>query len=57
MSEFASLSLVRQNYDDETEKGVNKQINLELQAFYTYLSLVSHLEEEEIFNLVYCLIL
>lgn len=40
MSGYATLDLVRQNYHDETEQGVNKQINLELEAFYTYLSLV-----------------
>ena len=33
-------SQVRQNYHPESEAGVNKQINLELYAFYTYLSLV-----------------
>jgi len=31
---------VRQNYHEETEAGINKQINLELGAFYTYLSMV-----------------
>ena len=35
-------SQVRQNYHPECEAGVNKQINLELYAFYTYLSLVSY---------------
>lgn len=33
-------SQVRQNYHPECEAGVNKQINLELYAFYTYLSMV-----------------
>jgi len=36
-----ATSQVRQNYHDESEAGVNKQINLELYAFYTYLSMVS----------------
>lgn len=36
-----SVSQVRQNYHEESEAGVNKQINLELYAFYTYRSLVS----------------
>lgn len=35
-------SQVRQNYHEESEKGVNEQINLELSAMYTYLSMVSH---------------
>ena len=41
MSGYVSLDLVRQNYAEETERGVNKQINLELKAFYSYLSMVS----------------
>ena len=32
--------LVRQNYSTESEDGVNKQINMELSAMYTYLSMV-----------------
>lgn len=31
---------MRQNYAKESEEGVNKQINLELYAFYTYTSMV-----------------
>ena len=34
------VNLVRQNYHAESEDGVNKQINLELFAFHTYLSMV-----------------
>ena len=34
-------SQVRQLYHCECEDGVNKQINLELYAMYTYLSMVS----------------
>ena len=34
------MSQIRQNYHIESEEGVNKQINLELYAMYTYLSLV-----------------
>ena len=34
-------SNVRQNYHPDSEEGVNKQINLELYAMYTYLSMVS----------------
>lgn len=32
--------LTIQNYNEESEEGVNKQINLELSAMYTYLSMV-----------------
>ena len=34
------MSQVRQNYHADSEEGVNKQINLELYAMYTYMSLV-----------------
>ena len=34
-------SQVRQNYNEESEKGVNQQIGLELYAMYTYMSMVS----------------
>ena len=33
-------SQVRQNYHPESEEGVNNQINMELYAMYTYLSMV-----------------
>ncbi len=35
--------LVKQNYAAECEAAVNKQINLEFYAMYTYLSMVSML--------------
>ena len=34
-------SQVRQNYAKPSEEGVNKQINLELHAMYTYMSMVN----------------
>ena len=34
-------SQCRQNYHEDSEAGVNKQINMELFASYTYLSMVS----------------
>ncbi len=34
-------SNVRQNFHEECEKGINEQINKELYAMYTYLSMVS----------------
>ncbi len=33
-------NIVRQHYHAECEEGVNKQINLEFYAMYTYLSMV-----------------
>jgi len=41
-------SLVRQNYSQECEAGVNKQINLELHASYVYLSLSFYFEREDV---------
>jgi len=41
-------SLVRQNYAQECEAGVNKQINLELYASYVYLSMSYYFEREDI---------
>ena len=35
------MSLIRDNYHHESEEGVNQQINLEMHAMYTYLSMVS----------------
>ena len=35
------MSQVRQNYHEDSEKGINKQINLELYAMYTYMSMVT----------------
>lgn len=35
-------SQIRQNYHQESEAGVNRIVNLELQASYTYQSLVRH---------------
>lgn len=34
-------SNVRQLFHEECEAGINKQINLEMYAMYTYLSMVS----------------
>lgn len=38
---IAAMSLVRQNFHEECEDALNKQINLELYASYVYLSMVS----------------
>ena len=37
----ASPSQVRQNYHQDSEAAINRQINLELYASYVYLSMVS----------------
>ena len=35
------MSKVRQNYHEECEASINKQINMELYASYVYMSMVS----------------
>ena len=40
---FRMASLVRQNYSEECEAAVNRQIHEELSTMYTYMSLVSWL--------------
>ena len=42
------MSLCRQNYHEECEAGVNKQINLELYASYVYLSMASHFSRDDV---------
>jgi len=41
-------SNVRQNYHEESEAGVNRQINLELYASYTYLSMAYHFDRDDV---------
>lgn len=41
-------SLSRQNYHEECEAAVNKQINLELYGSYVYLSMAHHFDREDI---------
>jgi len=45
---MAQQSVVRQNYHQECEAGVNKQINLELYASYVYLSMSCHFERDDV---------
>ncbi len=40
-------SNVRQNYDPECEKGVNAQIQSELEAMYTYISMATHFDRHD----------
>lgn len=43
-----SISQVRQNYNDETESLVNKQINMELYASYVYMSMSAHFDRDDV---------
>ncbi|XP_071954777.1 soma ferritin-like [Antedon mediterranea] len=42
------MSRCRQNYNEESEAAVNKQINLELYASYVYLSLAYYFDRDDI---------
>eukprot|EP00493_Phyllostaurus_siculus_P016533 UN16781 len=41
-------SQARQNYHEESEAGVNKQINLELYASYVYHSMAFHFDRDDV---------
>jgi len=43
-----SISQVRQNYHQECEAGVNKQINLELYASYVYQQMAFHFNRDDV---------
>jgi len=43
-----ALSQVRQNYESESEAGVNKQINLKLYASYVYLSMAYYFDRDDV---------
>jgi len=45
---MSKVSQVRQNYDQESEAGVNKQINLELYASYVYQQLAYHFDRDDV---------
>ncbi|KAG7177002.1 ferritin-like isoform X1 [Homarus americanus] len=41
-------SAIRQNYHEESEAAINKHINLELHASYTFLSMGYHFERDDV---------
>jgi len=43
-----NVSLIRQNYSEECEAAINKQINMELHASYVYLSMAFHFDRDDI---------
>lgn len=47
-----AVSQVRQNFHEDSENGINKQINMELYASYVYMSMVSilNLTRPYVFN-------
>lgn len=45
---MATVSQVRQNYESDSEAGVNKQINLELYASYVYMSIAYYFDRDDV---------
>uniref|UniRef100_A0A1B6KKR4 Ferritin n=1 Tax=Graphocephala atropunctata TaxID=36148 RepID=A0A1B6KKR4_9HEMI len=43
-----SLSQVRQNFHEDSENGINKQINMELYASYVYLSMAYYFDRDDV---------
>jgi len=41
-------SVVRQNYHQECEAGINKQVNMELHAHYVYLSMAMFFDRDDV---------
>ncbi|KAK2587095.1 hypothetical protein KPH14_002861 [Odynerus spinipes] len=42
------MSLVRQNFHEDCEEGLNKQINMELYASYVYLSMAYYFDRSDV---------
>ncbi|CDS36685.1 ferritin [Echinococcus multilocularis] len=42
------MSLVRQNFHEECEAGINRQINMELYASYLYLAMSQHFDRDDV---------
>jgi len=42
------MSQIRQNFHEDCEAGINKQINMELFAHYTYLSMANYFERDDV---------
>jgi len=42
------MSVIRQNYSEECEDAINKQINMELYASYVYLAMAYHFDRDDV---------
>jgi len=42
------MSAIRQNYHNECEAAINKQINMELYASYVYMSMAYHFDRDDV---------
>merc|ERR1711874_149750 len=49
-TEREMTSRIRQNYKEDCEALVNKQINMELYASYVYMSMASHFDRDDVAN-------
>ncbi|GIY03344.1 soma ferritin [Caerostris extrusa] len=45
---MSSKSQIRQNFHEESESGVNKQINMELYASYVYAAMAFHFDRDDV---------
>ena len=45
---ISTMSLVRQNFHEECEAGINRQINMELYASYLYLAMSQHFDRDDV---------
>merc|ERR1712215_584396 len=48
ISNAKMTSVVRQNYHQECEAGINKQVNMELHAHYVYLSMAMYFDRDDV---------
>merc|ERR1711962_13630 len=48
ISNAKMTSVVRQNYHQECEAGINKQVNMELHAHYVYLSMALYFDRDDV---------
>lgn len=42
------MSRIRQNYNEECEAAINKQVNMELYASYVYLTMAYHFDRDDV---------
>lgn len=48
ISNAKMTSVIRQNYHQECEAGINKQVNMELHAHYVYLSMALYFDRDDV---------
>jgi len=48
LQQYKMTSVIRQNYHQECEAGINKQVNMELHAHYVYLSMSLYFDRDDV---------